>query len=337
MRDEKIDFLRFIGLAMIILAHMEPPGIIFQLRNFDVPLMVIVAGLSFRASFRNEAYLPYLWSRIKRLVLPVWIFLSAYFLFIYLTGYPMAMPSSKVMLSSYLLLNGIGYVWIIRIFLLVAIVAPFIYSYSRHQPSNYKYFSIAAIGYLAYELLLTAGIALPKSVLSTLIESSILYLIPYAVVFAVGIRLPDLGRSQLLVLTVFSFSVFVAWLGLYWVALDELVPTQEFKYSPKSYYLSYALLVSSLLWMASGKIVSLLKQSHLLLAIGFVGRNSIWIYLWHIPFVEMVKLPLPLNYFVVFALATAITWLQAKLVNDFVLPSVSSSSVKKNLRLSLTG
>ena len=82
MRDEKIDFLRFLCLAMIILAHMYPPGIIFQIRNFDVPLMVLVASLSFRASFRAQAYMSYLWSRAKRLILPVWIFLSIYFLFI---------------------------------------------------------------------------------------------------------------------------------------------------------------------------------------------------------------------------------------------------------------
>ncbi len=47
MRDTRIDFLRFVGLIMIIFAHVNPPAVLFQLRNFDVPLMVLISGVSF--------------------------------------------------------------------------------------------------------------------------------------------------------------------------------------------------------------------------------------------------------------------------------------------------
>ncbi|SFK21637.1 hypothetical protein SAMN04488079_106193 [Methylophaga sulfidovorans] len=47
MRDHRIDLLRFIGLSMIIFAHVGPPSILFQLRNFDVPLMVLISGMSY--------------------------------------------------------------------------------------------------------------------------------------------------------------------------------------------------------------------------------------------------------------------------------------------------
>lgn len=47
-RDLHIDFLRFIGISLIILAHVEAPSGITQFRCFDVPLMVFVSGLSFR-------------------------------------------------------------------------------------------------------------------------------------------------------------------------------------------------------------------------------------------------------------------------------------------------
>lgn len=46
-RDLYIDFLRFIGISLIILAHVEAPSGITQFRSFDVPLMVFVSGLSF--------------------------------------------------------------------------------------------------------------------------------------------------------------------------------------------------------------------------------------------------------------------------------------------------
>lgn len=41
-RDLYIDFLRFIGISLIILAHVEAPSGITQFRSFDVPLMVFV-------------------------------------------------------------------------------------------------------------------------------------------------------------------------------------------------------------------------------------------------------------------------------------------------------
>ena len=47
MREDRIDFLRFIGLSMVIFAHVGPPKLLFQLRNFDVPLLVIISGMAF--------------------------------------------------------------------------------------------------------------------------------------------------------------------------------------------------------------------------------------------------------------------------------------------------
>lgn len=51
MRDEKVDSPRFVGLAMVVLAHVGPPEWLFQLRNFDVLLMVLLSGISFILKF----------------------------------------------------------------------------------------------------------------------------------------------------------------------------------------------------------------------------------------------------------------------------------------------
>lgn len=42
-RLKNIDVLKFIGLFCIILAHGFPPNIIFQIRNFDVVLMIMIS------------------------------------------------------------------------------------------------------------------------------------------------------------------------------------------------------------------------------------------------------------------------------------------------------
>lgn len=76
-RDLYIDFLRFIGISLIILAHVEAPSGITQFRSFDVPLMVFVSGLSF--STKGGGFWKYVWKRVKRLCIPVYLFLTILF------------------------------------------------------------------------------------------------------------------------------------------------------------------------------------------------------------------------------------------------------------------
>ncbi len=176
MRNERIDLLRFIGLAMIILAHTNPPEIIFQARNFDVPLMVVVAGLSFRASYRLEPYFTYLWNRVKRLIFPVWLFLTLYFLVVNKTGYPIALPNFRKIIESYLFLDGIGYVWIIRVFLLVSIVSPLIYSYCQREKSDGKYLLSVTSIYLLYEFITIVSAGTPQTLPIYILENIFFYL-----------------------------------------------------------------------------------------------------------------------------------------------------------------
>lgn len=126
MGNEKIDLLRFIGLAMIIFAHVNPPSILLQLRTFDVPLMIIVSAMSFSLGYKDEPYIQYLWKRIKRLVFHVWIFLTGYFLTILIFSPSAKVLNFKTLFDSYFFFGGIGYVWIIRIFILLALTIVFI-------------------------------------------------------------------------------------------------------------------------------------------------------------------------------------------------------------------
>src|ERR1700690_815941 len=207
MRDEKVDILRFIGIAMIILDHVHPPSLLDQLRNFDVPLMVMISGISFSLSYRDESYISYIWKRIKRLLFPVWIFLTAYFFFVYTTGYPITLPDAKTIAASYLLLHGIGYVLIIRVFLLVAIAAPAILKFSRDTSSQVRYFSVLGAIYIAYEISLYLCKPYLTTIAGQIFEVVVLYLIPYAIVFAVGLRLHQLSRTQVMCSTVGAFVV----------------------------------------------------------------------------------------------------------------------------------
>lgn len=129
-REAYIDILKVIGLAFIILAHVDFKNpMIMQTRSFDVPLMCILSGVLAVGSYDKEkSIVRYIIKRINRLVIPTWIFLTVYF-FVYFFAvkvfngdfYPI-----KAVIGSYLLTDGIGYVWIIRVYLICAIITPFI-------------------------------------------------------------------------------------------------------------------------------------------------------------------------------------------------------------------
>lgn len=124
-RELSIDLLRFWGLSLIILAHVQPPELLFQLRSFDVPLMLFVSGLAF--SGRNPDFSrSFFWNRIKRLLIPVYIFLTIYFILVFSAkalGINFGVTSHMVV-DSYMLMEGIGFVWVIRVFLLVGLLTP---------------------------------------------------------------------------------------------------------------------------------------------------------------------------------------------------------------------
>lgn len=71
-RNYVLDVLKVIALLGIILAHVNPGGLVFQLRNFDVPLMIIISVcLSLKTINReNFKYGKYIYSRVRRLIIP---------------------------------------------------------------------------------------------------------------------------------------------------------------------------------------------------------------------------------------------------------------------------
>ena len=80
-RNITIDILKVIGIICIILAHVCESKIIFQLRSFDVPLMIICSAYLYKEQEKlDKTYLKKLAKRIIRLVAPVWIFFTIFFL-----------------------------------------------------------------------------------------------------------------------------------------------------------------------------------------------------------------------------------------------------------------
>ncbi|AFZ25608.1 acyltransferase family protein [Cylindrospermum stagnale PCC 7417] len=340
-RDIRFDILKTIGLLCIIFAHVGPENnILFHIRRFDVPLMVIVSGtLYYYSSAQKQiSFWSYLQKRLPRLIAPVWLFLAFFFISAYgifaLLSQPYPFSQQKIF-DTFLLLNGIGYVWIIRVFTLVALFASLLLSLYRFSKSESRFLALLSLIYLGYELLfnLTQRFNLPSRILSSLVKDYLFYLMPYGCLFGLGMTLSKLrGRKILFIFGIF-LTIFLLLAGYFYYRQGHFVSTQVFKYPPRIYFISYGVFMSLLSFFVVDKF-SLkynlsAKNNALITGITFISASSLWIYLWHIFFVyywqTLVMEHLPkfrgsfvIDFLVVTLGAISVTYLQKKVISGVV-------------------
>ncbi|NEP44818.1 MAG: acyltransferase, partial [Okeania sp. SIO2H7] len=222
---------------LIILAHVCPQeSFIFNLRNFDVPMMVIVSGYLFSQRYagnKNYSFLSYLRKRFLRLITPVWCFFIFFFIAVgaieKLQGnkYPF---SIREIINAFLLLDGAG--WIIRVFFIVAILSIFILKLRRLAVKDTYFLILLSCIYFGYEIVLKFCNDLPLPVFNLAIidffvrkiwflgyhiftKKILFYAIPYGCIFGLGILLPSIKKKFIFFLSIF-FGVCFSLLALYY-------------------------------------------------------------------------------------------------------------------------
>jgi peptidoglycan/LPS O-acetylase OafA/YrhL len=282
-RDPSLDFMRFIGILIIMVAHANPPGWLFNLRNFGTPLLVITSAITYSVIYGKRELLigQFLKRRLSRLVFPAWIFLTIFFLFFYIAsfisdkGYPF--PISKI-LTSYTLYSGIGFVWIFKVYIILAFITPVALYYKDKTSSNFVYFfSIAAV-YVLYEITITLTSPLIPTGFRNFFNRVIFVVFPYSLLFIYGLKLADFRNGQLIGISLGSFVLFSI-LAIYLKYVEgSFVPTQGYKYPPRLYYLAYAFFAVHLVYFFC-RISCNWKNNRV---IAWLSSNSLWLYLWHI-------------------------------------------------------
>ncbi|MFD2067280.1 acyltransferase [Pontibacter silvestris] len=297
-RDIRIDILRFIAIISIIFVHSGPGDLLFQIRNFDVVLMVLLLGASFYISSLNKKlnYFDYVKKRFNRLVIPTWTFLTIFFGIFYLLSLINHEPfyfSYNEVVESYTLATigeGIGFVWIMRIFFIIALVCPFLLRLSRQIKDNMIYIFLITIAYLFYEVLLLTEeyvhsvFRYSKATKAGLIYSSVIInSFAYILIAALGVRLVKLRRKEIILYCLASLIVL-----LFLAFKYNFTPTQQFKYPPRLYYISYGVFVSLLLYsfLELKRLRYLFDNSFVM----FVSKTSAWLYFWHIISFYVVKI-----------------------------------------------
>ncbi|MBD2043061.1 acyltransferase family protein [Microcoleus sp. FACHB-672] len=338
-RNITADILKTLGLILIIMAHTDFPTNFDRLREFDVPMMVIVSGILFDYSCKNRTYqfADYLKKRIPRLIAPVWLFLAFFFGFYYiyylllgkLTKYPF---SSQKILDTFFLIDGIGYVWIVRVFVIVAILSVFLLKL-RSSFSNISQFFIAILAiFTVHEAIISA--IYTNNLESSLQESTTFILfsiIPYGFLFGLGMCVPRMTKKELVWVASFFGALFFFILFYKYSYFGHFIPLRILKFPPRVYYVAYGIFMTIFIYLTIDKFKMsqfLNKNRQISSWILFISSSTLWIYLWHIFFIYnwyliRVKLPQVLNNFVVFFLVVAVlsiatTYWQKKVMSRLI-------------------
>ena len=331
-RIKSLDILKSIGLVCIVIAHINAPSLVAQARNFDVVLLLIVSTRLFLDKNNNQQlrwkqYASYIWKRIKRLLFPTYLFLGIFFLgAIVIKPYPFDI---KQILDSFLLRDGIGYVWIVRLYLILAIMLPIVTSsLKKRQVWGARYeLLIAGCLIVAQEVLYNLGLFNGSIILNDVVG----YILPCVAIIVWTDWIKRASMKKILWMSLACTLIFIITACIYLVRTGEFQPTQIAKYPFRLYYLSYAFAASSglILLMKNKKIVSRLWNRGVL----FLSMHSFWIYLWHIPFVFFINWKFPgLNWLIKFIVvligACVITLSQAIVTKKLYKIGVNKELVK---------
>lgn len=303
-RNYSIDLLRCIALLCTILAHVSPPSFIFQFRNFDVPLLVFISGTVFHY---DHQYFQYIEHRIKRIVFPTWAFVTIY-LFICLIGSSI----SKQTVIEYYTLQTRWYIWIMRVFLIVAIFAPFISTAGKllYQKKLFWLCTIACT--IVFETFCdNHNFSEEITIAYSFIEA-----VPYLFYFLVGSAISLMDKKSLIFASFAAAAIFLCLALYYKCQTGAFINTQHFKYPPRLYYNSYALFIILILWSIREQISTITKYLHINSIITFIGVNSIWIYFWHIivlEFADFITMPWYTRFLLVLTIGGGLTYVQVKI------------------------
>ncbi len=273
-RNSAIDFVRALCLLLIVLAHVDAPRWLQNIRCFDVVCLVFLSGMSYEISARskNETYIQYIFKRIKKLLIPTYVVLTLIFITVFIVNHSPEPIGLIKMIESYLLYNGIGYVWFVRVTLMLAAVSPILLS------AQQKITITKQIGlFIAWIVAYVGMIILYNSNILPFWPNLFLYNVPifllgYGIVYAFGMQYhKNSGKTKAIVVVLLLVCGFIAYIcGVESASSD--------KYPPGMLYLSWGGICAIVLY----ELFDRLKVNKIPRFVLFLSRNSFDVYLFHI-------------------------------------------------------
>lgn len=341
-RDISLDILRCLGLILIILAHVSPPELIFEARSFDVPLMVFVSGMAFLISGKKDTnFLDYVYARIRRLLFPMWAFLTIFFTLIFFIKIPAFehIINRNIMLGSYLMMGGIGYVWVIKIFLVIALLSPIFVKLTKNISNNKISLISVSIALVSYLMNIVYTHFLGNK-LDIVVKDLLIPAISYGAFFCLGYRYKSFNENERKKLFYIALGTLLAVeLSAYFTDNKFFFPN-EFKYPPSLVYVLYPIIVIPFLVYFSTSISSHLPKVISRIVV-YISSNTIWIYFLHIPVIELMKwynMPgdFVTRWLIALSVPLAIYFMQRKVI-IFISGKITNIKLSKLIKQTFTG
>lgn len=224
------------------------------------------------------------------------------------------------MCGSYLLLNdpSIGYVWIMRVFLLIALVLPIISKPVERMP-NWLVLICFLMLVFSQPFLVFIGVRIPSELGKFIYDETIPYLAGYITYALIGLQIRSMKLTRIIMWVIVLSSVYII---VVIVFSKYNLPLPVNKYPPEILYLIKGAIMCMLLWAARPLLLTLSKWE----IWGYMSRNILWIYMWHIiPAMTVSSIPIireswPLRYIFVFIAALALNYIYQKIASNTSLP-----------------
>lgn len=205
----------------------------------------------------------------------------------------------------------VGMLWVIWVYFVCALIVPIIKKIGFREHS--LIFVVALL--FVYEMV---------CVVTNLSEIRVLYItlftiVPWGSVTYVGFYYDLMTKTQkrlLLMMFAILFCIYTCYLRMIY---GYFVPINDFKYPARLYYLSYAFTIVLILMQKLQNMK--LKENPV---ISFVSKSSLWIYLWHILILYVVKIVIEndnfwlVQYVNIVTLSVMVTFIQNIIVNKIL-------------------
>ena len=280
-RNATIDIVRALCLLLIVLAHVDAPNWIQEIRCFDVVCLVFLSGMSYQisASRKKEHYLKYMGKRIKKLLIPTYVILTLIFLTVFIINHSPEPIGLIKMIESYLLYNGIGYVWFVRVILMLAAISPALLI-TQQTSSRIK----QIILFFSWIIVYVGLVTFYNASILPFWPNLFIYLIPifllgYGIPYAFGMQYHKLhARTKGIVAGLLVVCCIVA----YYCGFKS---TSADKYPPGLLYLSWGEVWAIILY----EFFNVFNLTRIPNVISFLSENSFEIYLFHIIPLLLIK------------------------------------------------
>jgi len=271
-RNNRIDWMRTLGTLLVILAHMEIPSLLSELRTFDVVMLVMISGYSFALSYsRNpKTFRVYLLRRFNKLIIPVWTMITVLFAGSFIACKIVGriqLYSVYTMIQSYIFGDGIGYIWIAKVYFMIAVVSYGLYKLVSIIKSDAVFLGMISVYMMAYQLLMFTPV---KTIYA--FSEYVSYLLAYSAVAMVGMRCCK-NRKFTREAAIYAVIVFAVLQGVGIMKNIGFAPG-EYKFPPEIYYLFYGLAIG----FALEAVIPDIKVKWNL----WFSTNSYTIYLFHV-------------------------------------------------------